>query len=351
MTKPKTVGLLYGMERTFPEALAKSVNERAGGRVVAQPVKIGAIRHDDIPEYDIVVDRISHEVSFYRTYLKAAAARGTQVINNPFWWSADDKFFNNVVAQAAGVAVPRTVILPHKEHPPGTKAESFTNLVYPVDWDAVFSYLKFPIFLKPAYGGGWKDVYKVGNPEEFFSAFSSTHTLCMMAQEAIEFTEYYRCYGIGRSKVRVMRYDPKAPFHERYVKGAPKTEPALEKRMTRDAIALCEALGYDLNTIEFAVRDGIPYAIDFMNPAPDADVNSVGQENFDWVVAAVTDLLIERALKPKGLELTGSWPALLASSSAARPSAAETRPAPAPARSATSPGAKGKPAPSGKGRR
>ena len=308
MTRPKTVGLLHGMERSFPEALAKSVNEKGRGRVTAQPVKIGAIRHDDIPEYDIIVDRISHEVSFYRTYLKAAAARGTQVINNPYWWSADDKFFNNVVAQAAGVAVPRTVILPHKEHPPGTKAESFTNLVYPVDWDAVFAYLKFPVFMKPAYGGGWKDVYKVSNPEEFFSAFANTHTLCMMAQEAIEFTEYYRCYGIGRKDVRVMRYDPKASFEHRYVRDAAPTAPALLRRIEGDCLALCRALGYDLNTVEFAVRDGVPIAIDFMNPAPDCDLFSVGQDNFDWVLRAVADMLIDRATNPKPIELAGNWP-------------------------------------------
>ena len=47
--------------------------------------------------------------------------------------------------------------------------------------------------------------------------------------------------------------------------------------MTRDALALCDGLGYDLNTVEFAVRDGVPYAIDFMNCAPDADVHSVGR--------------------------------------------------------------------------
>ncbi len=39
-------------------------------------------------------------------------------------------------------------------------------------------------------------------------------------------------------------------------------------------------LGYDFNTVELALRDGVPYAIDFCNPAPDAEVKSVGQEKF-----------------------------------------------------------------------
>jgi biotin carboxylase len=164
------------------------------------------------------------------------------------------------------------------------------------------------MFMKPAYGGGWRDVYKVDTPEEFFEAYDKTHSLTMMAQEAIEFEEYYRCYVIGRERVHVMRYDPKQPHDQRYVLDAPPTEPKLLARIIRDAKALCDALGYDLNTVEFAVRDGIPIAIDFMNPAPDADRNSVGEENFRWVVENMAEVLIERVKNPKPFELSGNWP-------------------------------------------
>jgi dTDP-4-dehydrorhamnose reductase len=54
-------------------------------------------------------------------------------------------------------------------------------------------------------------------------------------------------------------------------------------------------LGYDFNTVELALRDGVPYAIDFCNPAPDAEVTSVGQENFDWVVETAAIFAIEKA--------------------------------------------------------
>jgi hypothetical protein len=134
----------------------------------------------------------------------------------------------------------------------------------------------------------------------------------MIAQEAIEFTEYFRCYALGRSLVRVMRWDPSRPFHERYAREPEPIPTALEERLRRDCVALCEALGYDLNTIELAMRGGVPYAIDFMNPAPDCDVASVGQKNFDWVVSNMADLLAERALNPRPFETTGAWPALFA---------------------------------------
>ncbi|HZN56233.1 MAG TPA: hypothetical protein VFB67_13025 [Candidatus Polarisedimenticolaceae bacterium] len=305
---PKRIGLLFGQERSFPPALVAEINKKGAGKVVAEPCKVGPLCQDIPANYDVILDRISHEVPFYRTYLKQAAASGVQVINNPFWWSCDDKYFNNVVAQACGVAVPRTVLLPHKKHPPNTKAESFSNLVYPVDWETVFNYLGFPIFMKPADGGGWRDVYKVDDRAAFFRAYDQTGTLSMMAQEAIDFTEYYRCYAIGRKQVRVMRYDPKATFERRYVRDAEPTQPTLLRRIEGDCLALCRALGYDLNTIEFAVRDGVPIAIDFMNPAPDCDLFSVGQENFDWVLRAVSDMLIDRATNPKPIELAGNWP-------------------------------------------
>ncbi|HEX4825115.1 MAG TPA: hypothetical protein VFV19_12485 [Candidatus Polarisedimenticolaceae bacterium] len=305
---PKKIGLLFGQERSFPPALVDEINKRGAGKVVAEACRVGPLVQDIPADYDVILDRISHEVPFYRTYLKQAAASGVQVVNNPFWWSCDDKYFNNVVAQACGVAVPRTVLLPHKQHPPNTKAESFSNLAFPVDWEAVFSYLDFPIYMKPADGGGWRDVYKVDDRKEFFEAYDQTRSLSMMAQEAIAFAEYYRCYGVGRRHVRVMRYDPKAPFENRYVKDAPPTEPKLLRRIEADALALCRALGYDLNTIEFAVRDGVPIAIDFMNPAPDCDLFSVGRENFDWVLKTVAEMLIDRAENPKPLELTGNWP-------------------------------------------
>lgn len=305
----KKIGLLFGMEDTFPWALIDAINKKGEGKVQAGLVELSYLKDTQDFAYDLVVDRISHEVPFYRTFLKVAAAKGVKIVNNPFWWSADDKYFDNLVAMKMGVAVPKTCLLPHKQHPPNTKAKSFRNMRL-VAWDEVWNYLGFPIFMKPAYGGGWKDVYKCNNKAEFMAAYDQTRDLTMMAQEAIDFVEYYRIYVLGRKRVHIMRYDPKQPHHLRYVKSAPKTDQKLWDRMHADAIKLCEGLGYDMNTVEFAVRGGIPYAIDFMNCAPDADVNSVGQENFEWVVTNMAETLIEQVNQPKKTELTGTWPTL-----------------------------------------
>ena len=292
----RKIGVLYGMENTFPGALVDRINSRNVEDVRAESLLVGGVGMARPSGYRVIVDRISHDIPFYRAYLKNAVLGGTTVINNPFWWSADDKFFNYALASQIGVAVPRTVLLPHKQHPPGTTAQSMRNLRYPLNWEEIFDYIGFPAFLKPHAGGGWKNVYKVNNPQELFEAYDQTGDLCMTLQKAVEFTEYFRCYVIGQEKVWVMRYDPKQPHANRYVKNSPPVEPDLYARVVDDALKLCQALGYDLNTVEFAVENGVPYAIDFLNPAPDADLHSVGPENFEWVVNAVADLAIGKAL-------------------------------------------------------
>jgi glutathione synthase/RimK-type ligase-like ATP-grasp enzyme len=292
----KKIGIVFGMENTFPPALVEKINSMGVDGVSAEYLQVGGIRMDEPKKYDVIIDRISQDISFYRAYLKNAALHGAVVINNPFWWTADDKFFNYALAQQLGVAIPPTVLLPHNQHPPGTTDQSMRNLMFPLNWDEVFAYVGWPAFLKPFDGGGWKHVYKLHSPDEFFNAYNETGTLCMTLQRGVEFEEYFRCYVIGQENVHIMRYDPKAPFHERYVKGNPPPRPGLKERIEKDALTLCRALGYDLNTVEFAVEGGVPYAIDFMNPAPDADVNSVGKENFEWVVNAVAQMAVKKAL-------------------------------------------------------
>jgi hypothetical protein len=292
----KKIGVLFGMENVFPKALVDRINGLGRSDVTAEFVQIGGVRMDAPSTYDVIVDRISHDIPFYRAWLKTAALEGAYVVNNPFWSSADDKFFNYALASRIGVAVPRTVVLPHKEHPAGTTDRSMRNLAYPLNWDEVFEYVGFPAFLKPFDGGGWRDVYEVRSREDFFRAYDQTRDLCMTLQAAVRFTEYFRCYVVGQEQVRVMPYDPRVPFHERYLKEPPAYDPALIARVEQDAITLCRALGYDLNTVEFAVEDGVPYAIDFMNPAPDADPHSVGEANFDWIVETVAAFAVRKAL-------------------------------------------------------
>ena len=292
----KRVGVLVGREKTFPEAIIEKINTQGRGDIVAEYLKLDGIRYDAPPAYDLVIDRISHEVPFYRATLKRMALEGTIIINNPFWWSADDKFFNFSLGKKLGVAIPKTVLLPQKDYIEGIVSESLRNLAFPLDWQSIVDYVGLPAFLKPFDGGGWKNVSKVNSLEELWTEYDQTGTLCMTLQESIEFDQFVRCYCVGQEEVMIMAYDPRKPYlsGEQYVHDPDYLAPRLADRVKKDVCTLCTALGYDLNTVEFAIKDEVPYAIDFMNPAPDAELASVGEFYHNWIVDAVAKLVFKR---------------------------------------------------------
>jgi hypothetical protein len=285
------IGLLVGREATFPVALLNEINRRNEG-VVAEFIKIGGVKMAEKCEYDVIVDRISHEIPFYRAYLKNAVLSGAKVLNNPFWWTADDKFFNYALATKLGIVIPKTVLLPQKEYKEGVVSESLRNLEYPLDWDSICEYIGFPAFIKPYDGGGWRGVSKVNNFNELMKKYDESGTDCMVLQEYIPFDHYVRSYCIGKKDVYPMPYDPIA---HRYLVVDGYLDAATEEHVIKETILINEALGYDINTVEFAILNGVPYAIDYMNPAPDADWWSVGTVYFKWMAEKVADLAIRAA--------------------------------------------------------
>jgi hypothetical protein len=147
----------------------------------------------------------------------------------------------------------------------------------------------------------------VNDAEDLWVKHGETGQLVMMLQEEIQFQEYFRCYVLGTDNVHIMQYEPRNPHHLRYVIDGPAVDPAILDKVKKYCIRLCKALGYDFNTVEFAVRDGIPYAIDFCNPAPDADIHSVGHANFEWIVENAANMAIERAQAYKKGKMNLTW--------------------------------------------
>lgn len=300
----KRVGLLVGREWSFPPKLIEEVNRRDQD-VVVEFVKIGATRMNEPCPYDVIVDRISHEVPYYRSYLKNAVLQGTTVVNNPFMWTADDKFFGSTLATRLGVAHPKTMALPNKDYIKGiVPEESLRNLVYPLDWQGIVDHIGMPCILKDAHGGGWKEVYVCRSLEELIHNYDNSGLLTMVVQEFIEWEHFVRCLCLGQEEVLPMKYDPRA---RRYLVEHEHLSPELGARIVKDSRTLCRALGYDMNSLEFAVRDGIPYAIDFMNPAPDMDINSLTPHYFEWVVTHMADMVIRFAQHPRQQAVELKW--------------------------------------------
>jgi hypothetical protein len=292
----KVVGLLVGRENTFPMPFLDTVNRRGAAEgVTAELAVLGGTGELDEPRHAVIVDRISHEIPYYRAHLKSAVLMGSVVINDPFWWEADEKFFECTLARKLGVAVPKTVVLPNKQYIPDIDhTVSLRNLQYPLDWERIAAYTGLPAVLKPNTGGGWKDVYIVHSLNELVRAYDQTGLKTMILQEFIEWDDYVRCICIGRQDILPLRYNPRAPFEERYVISRP-VEGNLREQAVSDARTLVEALGYDMDTVEFAVKDGVLYAIDFLNPAPDFDSFSIKEESFTWVLDKMTDLVLRYA--------------------------------------------------------
>jgi hypothetical protein len=286
------VGLLVGREWSFPPALIEEVARRDEG-VIVEYAKLGGTAMDEANPYAVIIDRISHEVPYYRSYLKHALLEGVHVVNNPFMWTADDKFFGASLATKLGIAHPKTLALPNREYVPGIKHdESLRNLTYPLDWDAILDYIGLPCILKDAHGGGWKEVYVCRTRDEVLRHYNESGRLQMILQEFIEWEHFIRCICLGRRDVLPMKYDPR---ERRYIVEHEHMSAELGERVITDSLKLVQALGYDMNSMEWAVRDGVPYAIDFMNPAPDMDVNSLTPHYFEWVVNGMADMVIRLA--------------------------------------------------------
>src|SRR4030088_1123748 len=286
----KIVGLLIGRENTFPGPFIDTVNRKGAAKGVrAEMAVLGGAREFEDPKYAVIVDRISHEVPYYRAHLKSAAVRGTVVVNDPFWWEADEKFFECTLARELGVSVPKTVVLPNKSYIPDISDQSLRNLQYPLDWDSLIEYTGLPAILKPNTGGGWKDVYRVDTKEELIWAYDQSGGLSpgyrpktMILQEFIKWEDYIRCIAIGRKDVLPIRYDPTAPFHQRYVISRP-VEGDLRTRAILKPARLPGALGCGTATVGFAVRDGEFYSLGALTSASGVVGSSIAGELSGWL--------------------------------------------------------------------
>jgi glutathione synthase/RimK-type ligase-like ATP-grasp enzyme len=303
------VGVLRGRENSFPDAFIAKVNSMGKG-VAAEFVHLGGTKLNERVPYRVIVDRMSHEVPYYVVYLKMAALQGTYCINNAFWRSADDKFFGYAAAEKLGIAEPRTVVLPNRAYTDDVTAESLRNL-WPTDFSMYLDYVGAPCIMKPAFGGGWKNVHKIHTLDELMHHYDESGTLTMMLQEFISWDTYVRIPTIGRRWARAIRYDPAPMAMGGYNQDYDALPRPLRDEAEELSIRFNEALGYDMNALEFAVKDGRFYGIDLTNYTPDFDYRSLKDAHFPWVVERMASFAVEKALSGEPTPRAPDWRALL----------------------------------------
>ncbi|SRR6266487_654425 len=302
------IGLLIGREWSFPPAFIEEVNRRREG-VVAELIRLGGTRMDEPCPYTVIIDRISHEIPYYRIYLKYAVLQGVAVVNNPFMQTADDKFFEASLATKLGIASPKTVVLPNKDYNPGiVHAESLRNLIYPLDWQRIIDYVGLPCVLKDASGDGSRDGFTCHSLEDLLYRYNQIGLRTAIVQEVIKWQQYVRCIGLGQEEVLPVKYDPhdhKYRIEDQYL------SPELRSRVVEDSLKFARTLGYDMNSLDWAISNGVPYAIDFLNPTPEMDIYSLTPFYFDWVIKHMADMAIRLAKQPRPQKRELRWDTFL----------------------------------------
>jgi hypothetical protein len=292
--KKQVIGLIVGREQDWPNAFMEGLEARDPA-LSAEFVKLGGTYLDDACPYPVIFDRMSHEIPYYRTYVKYAALNGSYIINNPFVWSADNRFFGTTVANRLGLKSPRTIVLPNKETVTETVPDSFRNLEYPMNWEGITEYIGVPAIFKEIRSGGRRLSFRVHNVDELIQRYDESGTSTMILQEVIQGGEHIHCLVIGEEHALLLQYSPE---QNRYM---PETNlsDGTKAQIVESAIELTKAYGYDINLIEFNHQNGQLITINSTNPSPIIDRKLFSENQFDWTVNATIDLALERLARPK----------------------------------------------------
>jgi hypothetical protein len=228
------------------------------------------------------------------------------VINNPFRFYLE-KYFGYGIAEKIGVKVPKTVLIPPSELPPCIESREIDNVAFPIIWGRVVEMAGgFPVVLKPAEGGGWQDVYIVADMDELMDAYDLSGSKVMVLQEYIKFDHYVRVLVFGKKHVMPIRYNPFHKFHPdqpAYIVDHHHLSEEMGDLICQQSLDICNTLDYDMNSVEFAIRDGVPYAIDFCNQVPDARPEVVTPHYYKWILEKMADVAVEFALNPPPLSV------------------------------------------------
>jgi hypothetical protein len=290
----RRVGLIVGREKDWPDAFIAEMEERGEG-ITAEFVKISGTFMDDLCPYSIIIDRMSQVIPYYRAYVKYAAMHGSYIINDPFVWSADSRFFGTAVVNRLGLTSPRTIVLPNKDIETPVIPDSFRNLEYPMDWEGIINYVGVPAIFKETRSGGRRWAHRVNSVDELIQRYDESGARTMILQEIITGGEHIHCFVIGQEKVMPLRYSLQ---ENRYMEDNLFPDNPLTRQILSSAAAISHAYGYDINMIEYILHDDQFYVINSTNPAPVMDKQLMTEPQFNWAVKETVSLAIKRLREP-----------------------------------------------------
>lgn len=296
MTQEKNnrIGLIVGREKDWPDAFISEIEKRDQG-IGAEFIKLGGTFMDDVCPYPVIIDRMSQVIPYYRTYVKYAAMHGSYIINDPFVWSSDSRFFGTAVANRVGLKSPKTIVLPNKDIATPVVPDSFRNLDYPMDWEGIIDYVGVPAMFKETRSGGRRLSFYVHSVDDLIQHYDESGTRTMMIQEVINGGEHIHSFVIGQENVMTLCF---SRDENRYLDDPPFLTEELKSYIQNSTISITQAYGYDINMIEYILRDNELFVINATNPAPVIDRQLMNEPQFTWIVNETATLAIKRVLHP-----------------------------------------------------
>lgn len=295
MSDEKRIGLFVGREQEWPNALMNTIND-SSEPITAQLVEIGGTHANETCEFDLIIDRMSHEIPYYRAYLYYAVIQGCTVINNPFMWAADSRWLGQVILNKLNIRSPRTVALPNKDVEQDVVPASFRNLVYPMDWQGIIDYVGTPAILKDVRVGGRRLVHRVHSLDELILHYDNSGTRTLVLQQVIESDTHVHAFVVDQSEVMLLSF---SLANGRYLPTNYAQNSLLGQEIKDAALKVTKAYGYDLNMVEFVVKDGQVLMINASNPAPVMDTELMSKKQFEWCVTAVAKMAMDKVKNPQ----------------------------------------------------
>jgi hypothetical protein len=312
----RSIGLSLGADICWPasyEALIQRLDlaipyKGDTVRFKTSRVRVQPFDLEGSTEYDLVLDRITHWFMTTREWIKKITLMdGVYTLNNPWSIQANEKHATYCAMLKLGMPIPKTWMIPPKEYPrEGDFQVTVKKYNTMFDLDKVGREVGFPNFLKPYDGGGWVGVKRCKDEAALREAYDASGARVHHLQASVEGWDLFiRALGIG-PQVNVIRYNPDAPLHARYMVDFNYLNGEEWVRASRICRTINAFFGWDFNSCEMLRKDGVMYPIDFANACPDSQVQSL-HFHFPWLVKALVRWTLFCATTRRPMRLNLDW--------------------------------------------
>ena len=314
--KTRKIGLSLGADICWPicyEALLGELDLSIphGGDTLSFEVERVAIEPFDLMQectYDVVIDRLTHWYHTSREWIKKSIITDDlYVFNNPWTLQSMEKQTTYCAMMRLGLPVPETWLLPPKSYADSPDLEpTLKRYAKLFDLGDIGDQMGYPLFMKPYDGGAWVGVTAIKDRQALLDAYNQSGTRVMNLQKGVvPFDTFVRCIGLG-PQWRCVNYDPDAPLHDRYRMDVDFLTPEQEQSLTDITMVINAFFGWDFNSCESLLSNGVWHPIDFANACPDSQVTSL-HFHFPWLIKANLRWSIYCAAKKRRMSTDLNW--------------------------------------------